>query len=153
MSAVFTKAGDVAAELSARLERIEIANDFETDIGLRVRRGKLSIPAPEEIPCIRLVEGDDNVVEQLGRQTVFKLEQQYVLLAFDACDAENPNDKAHAMVRDLKRAVFGDGAALGGKVVKVAYVGRDLAPRKDGSNTVSVAVHIRVTFVEDVSKP
>jgi hypothetical protein len=72
---------------------------------------------------------------------------------FDACDPDNPNTKAHAMIRDIKRVIFLGGTTLGGKVRSVHYTGRDIGPRADGVSLVQVRVMIDVEYVEDLTNP
>lgn len=82
-----------------------------------------------------------------------KVEQSYVIDSFDVCDPDNPNDKAHAMIRDVKKALFKDGRTLGGVVVALNYKGRDMGARPDGVAMVQSRVMISVEFAEDLANP
>jgi hypothetical protein len=152
---VYVKASDVSGEIFSRLSQITVANGFETDIGLRVMRGRRKIPADGELPCIQLIEGGDDVTDTAGRTNVslVKVEQSYVIDAFDFCDPDNPNDQAHKMIRDVKRVIFKGDRTLGGKVSEVEYLGRDIGPRPDGSGSVQAQVALRVSYAEDLSNP
>lgn len=152
---VFVKSADVAQEVVDRLSTITIAQGAETNIGSNIKQGKRKLPAEGEIPCCYLIEGGDDVEDTSGRsQTALaKVRQAYVIDAFDACDPDNPNTKAHAMIRDIKRALFKDGRTFGGKVVEVMYRGRDIGPRPDGVALVQARVMIDVSFAEDLANP
>lgn len=145
-------ASGVAIELSTRLAKITIANGFNTDIGLRVMRGRRRID-DSHVPCIAIAEGMDHVIPGPGRFANAEIEQAYHFLAYDVCHPDHPNDKAHLIIKDLKRAVFSDGATLGGQVKKVDYKGRDIGPRGDGVGIVCASIEIVVKFVEDLANP
>lgn len=147
-----TTASEVVAALAERIASISRPNGFETDIGLRLFRGRRAVDE-SAVPCSVLIEGDDSVLDQTGRLPVVKLRQRYVLAAYVACDANNPNDAAHAAIRDLKRAIFGGAPNLGGKVLVVTYQGRDIGPRADGVPVVFVTVEVDVDYVEDLRNP
>lgn len=158
----YTRAGDVAADLFARMRSIRLDNGCETDIGRDVKRGRRKLPGDDAPPCMVMYEGDDDPQDRPGRIPMALVQQAYVFDAFDKCDPENPNDQAHAMIRDIKRAIFakadpvrgttGD-MTLGGKVSKVLYLGRDIGPRPDGVALVQARVMIVVEFVEDLTNP
>ena len=152
---VFVKSADVAAEVVRRLSEITLAAGAETNIGTNIKQGKRKLPAEDEIPCCYLIEGGDDVEDTSGRSqsALVKVRQSYVIDAFDACAPDNPNIKAHAMIRDIKRALFKDGRTFGGRVVEVAYRGRDIGPRPDGVALVQARVMIDVSFAEDLSNP
>lgn len=151
----FVRAEDVAEEIATRISAISIANGCETDIGLRLMRGRRKMPGDDEPPCSVLIEGGDELDDNAGRsQTArIKVRQTYMIDGFDRCDPDNPNTKAHAMIRDIKRALFKGDRNFGGKVFEVAYLGRDIGPRPDGVALVQVRVMIEVSFAEDLANP
>ena len=153
---VFVRSEDIANEIKARLSAIRIGNpDCETDIGVRLQHGRRKVPADDELPCVQLVEGNDDMDDAAGRtrSALVKVRQAYVIDAFDKCDPNNPNVKAHAMIRDIKRAIFAGDSTLGGKVREVKYLGRDIGPRPDGVALVQVRVIIGVEYVENLTNP
>lgn len=152
---VYVKSEDVANEIVARLQAITIANGCETDIGTEVQRGRIRVPADDELPLIQFVEGGDEPQDTAGKTHVslIKVSQVYVIDAYDICDPLNPNSKAHKMIRDIKRAIFKNGRTLDGKVAEVEYLGRDIGPRTDGVAMVQARVTIRVSFAEDLANP
>lgn len=152
MTTYFT-AGAVSAEIKTRLQAILLANGAETDIGRDVMMGRRKIPGDDQPPCTMVLEGLDDPRDQPGRNPTALIAQQYVISAFDACDPDNPNDKAHAMIRDIKRAIFKDGTTWGGKVKSVTYLGRDIGPRPDGVALVQAQVSVLVEYVEDLANP
>ena len=149
----YTKAADVSAEIIARLQTILVVNGYETDIGRNVLAGRRKLPGDDQPPCLIVFEGADDVRDQPGRIPCVLISQAYVFDGFDKCDPDNPNIKAHAIIRDIKRAIFKGDATLGGKVRSVTYMGRDIGPRPDGVALVQARVMISVEFVEDLTNP
>lgn len=148
-------AAAIAATLATRAAGITKVAGYETDIGLKVFRGKRKVDDNEVgTGCVSLIEGVDKVAGELGgRVAQVHLNQRYGLVAYIPCDPDNPNDAAHAAIRDLKRAVFAGNATLDGAVRKVAYRGRDIGPRMDGVAIVVAVVEIAVEYVESLSAP
>jgi hypothetical protein len=146
------KASDVAAEITARMGQVSIANGFNTDVGLRVLRGRRRID-DGQVPCIVIAEGLDQVTASPGRIPSAEIQQTYILIAYHECHPDHPNDKAHELLKDLKRAVFKDGVTLGGKVHRIDYRGRDIGPRGDGVGIVCASIEVEVKFVEDLTNP
>lgn len=144
------KASDIATELTTRLAKLRIADGAGTDIGAVVLRGRRRID-DNQVPCVVLIEGPDAPTSAPSRIPQCEVTQTYILVAYDKCHPNHPNDKAHLMIRDLKRAVFGDGTTLGDKVRRVTYVGRDIGPRGDGVDVVCATVEITVSYVEDLA--
>lgn len=153
LTATLNAAEEVAKEISSRLALIRVGDTYETNLGLRVYRGRHNINA-DMVPCAVLFEGDDKVLTELTRRsTNARIEQKYVLVGYDACDADNPNDSAHRIIRDFKRMLFSGDRTLGGKVQEVNYEGRAIGPRNDGVAIVSARVDFNVTYIEDLSNP
>lgn len=156
-----TKAGDIAEYLSTLLATITVANGFETDIGANAYRGRRDID-DEAVPCAVLIEGEDRPGDQAGRGSL-KITQDYVLGGYVLCDPNNPNDAAHKVLRDLKRAVFnvpppdrgpsGGPYTLGGRVKECRYMGRDIGPRTDGNAIVFAVIRIQVDYAETLTDP
>lgn len=155
---MITNSADLATHITDRLKLVLAANGAETDLGARVFRGRHNVDK-DVVPCCVLFEGPDSPVDQPGRasMTSVQVAPRYVLAAYVPCDPDNPNDAAHAAVRDLKRAMFRDNGApsgnFGGRVRKVTYKGRDIGPRADGVPVVFVTVDIVVEFAEDLANP
>jgi hypothetical protein len=144
---------DIANEIGTRLSTRTLANGAETNIGMRVLHGRRHID-DDKVPCCVIVEGNDApLMADNLRSAMSKTDKSYVLVAYDKCEADHPNRKAHAMIRDIKRAIFHDGRTLGGKVKSVDYLGCDIGPRKDGVGIVMATVEVRVEFVEDLAAP
>lgn len=147
------RAEDVAQELQLRTQRITKAQGAETDIGGNIFRGRRKID-DSQVPCLVLVEGLDSPMPGPSKRNPgVKTRQSYVLVGYDKCDPDHPNDKAHAMIRDMKRAVFHDGATLGEQVIGVEYQGRDIGPRGDGVAIVSATIEIIVEYEESLQNP
>lgn len=148
--------GELGQYLTDILKQIRVANGYETDIGTKVFRGKLRHDQ-DLVPYTVLVEGEDSPDDQGVDEILTR--QEYAVGAYVACDADNPNDAAHAAIRDIRRAIFtrGEGPArkrLGNRVREVKYLGKDIGPRADGVPIVFAIVHFEITFVESlVGKP
>lgn len=151
---VYTNATQIAAEIEARIAQIRVANGYETDIGATVYRGKIAVN-DDDVPCCSIIEGLDTVEGTPGRSSQWKISQAYALVGYAQCDPAHPNDTAHAVIRDLKRAIFKtDGkadATFGRKVLQVEYSGRNIGPRADGMSIVMGIVEISVQYVESLA--
>lgn len=156
----FIRARDIAAHLTTLLAGISRADGYETDIGRRVFRGKRKID-DSHIPCAVIIEGEDKPGGTQGGASQ-QVTQSYVLGGYAECDPDHPNDAAHQIIADIKKAVFtlvdptraeaiNGTTSLGGRVKSVTYVGRDIGPRADGVPIVFAVVHIDVVFVEQLT--
>ena len=156
MTTLLQRAEDIGTELATRLAACTVALGAETDLGAKVYRGRRHVD-DTMLPCTVVIEGDDVPARGGNVKTQYKLAQRYVIFAYVPCDPDNPNDAAHAAIRDMKRALFKtDGVAdprLGGKVRDLEYLGRDIGPRSDGSAFVLAAIEVGVEYVEDVASP
>lgn len=150
----FNTAEAVSQEIQTRLQAVLIANGFQTNMGQRVYLGKLAIE-DQHVPCVSVVEGIDNVNPSDSRKNPTALvKQQYALVGYAVCDPDHPNETAHKIIRDIKRAIFkGSNSDFGGKVSTVRYIGRNIGPRADGAAVVQAVVEIEVAYVEDLGNP
>lgn len=150
---VYTNAQEVSDEVAARLAQITIANGYETNIGATIFEGRLDVN-DADVPCASMIEGNDTVHTAPGRSALWKVEQRYGLVGYATCDPSRPNAAAHAMLRDLKRAMFKTNgkadATFGGKALHVEYKGRNIAPRADGAPIVMAILEIAVVFAESL---
>lgn len=154
MTQVLSSADAIARYISDLMCEITVANGCETDIGLSVARGRRKID-DDQIPCSVIIEGEDQLGDTAGRYSI-RVTQSYVLGGYSRCNPQHPNDTAHKIIRDIKRAIFTDTGPAnnwGGKVLKVEYRGRDIGPRADGVPIVFAIVHIDVSYAEDVRNP
>lgn len=152
----FSRAGEIADELVRRLKTITVANGAETDMGLLVMQGRRK-SEDDYNPSITLIEGEDQPETIPGKLMSAKVTQRYAIVGYNVCDPDNPNLAAHAMLRDMKRAIFRhNGQAdvtLGGNVRAVEYRGRNIGVRAEGTKMVMAVIEIDVSFVEDLSNP
>lgn len=150
------KAGEVAAIVSERMARIKIADGFETDIGQKIFRGRRKVSEDQVgTGCVSIIEGTDDVREQLGgRLAEARIKQLYGLVAYLRLRSdEEPNDAAHRALRDMKRVIWAGDATFGGKVRAVSYRGRDMGLRDDGVDIMVAVLEIEVEFVETLITP
>lgn len=143
-----TIADTLAADLAGRLANITIANGYATDIGLRVFEGRRRLDE-SHIPCVVIVEGEDSpAAQQMGK---IKNVARYAVEGVAACDADNPNVVGRAIVADIKKAIWGGDITFGRTVVSLEYLGRTIAPREDGQETVSAAVEFSLSYAETLA--
>lgn len=157
MTTLLKTSEEVSIEVADRMSAILLTNSCETDIGIKMFKGRRKI-SDDQVPCVVLIEGEDNVTDLSGRTlTDARLSQRYALVGYDVCDADDPNVKAHAIIRDLKRAIYRTAGQpsgnLGGVVRAVRYRGRDIGPRADGVAIVMALIEIDVEFSEDLANP
>lgn len=147
-----SKAADIAALVAGRVAGITVANGYNTNIGARVFRGRMSLNV-KDLPCVVMVEGEDVVEESKG--TKIRVTQRYILEGHSACDPLQPNDTAHLILKDLKRAIFGGDLSFGGALRPndLTYAGRSIAAREDGTSICAASIEIDITYVEELSDP
>lgn len=144
-----SKAAQIATALAARLTQVRTTNGYETNVGQTVYRGRRNV---EPSTHTTLYEGEDTAKEQ-SLKAVVHLTQVYVAEAVDTCDPNNPNDRAHQILSDLKRAVFGSDQTLGGLVKTIEYRGRLIGTREEGQDYCFASIRIAVEYVEDLKAP
>lgn len=141
-------ADTLAAQLVARVAAITVGNGYATDIGLRVFEGRRRLDE-SHIPCAVVVEGEDSPTsQQLGK---IKNAVRYAVEGVASCDPDNPNIVGRAIVADLKKAIWGSDVTFGRTVISLEYLGRTIAPREDGQNTVSASVEFSVSYAETLA--
>lgn len=152
---MINRAEDIAAEIVRRVGALRAASGAETDIGARVYQGRRYIDR-EMTPCCVVIEGDD-IPDRKTARTDYSIEQRYMVAGYAACDPDDPNTTGHAIVRDIKRALFiTDGKPSedwGRRVGEVKYLGRGMGPLADGESFVVAIVEISVRFVENLATP
>ena len=155
---IYTKSSEVSQALFERLGVMTQANGAETNIGRKVYRGRKNLD-DLAVPYTVLIEQTDTAQDRPGRLPSVSIEQRYLVVACLECDPDNPNDAAHAAIRDIKRAVFkpeadvspGAIGALGGRVKALHYRGKIIEQRVDGRPLVFVSVELAAEFVEDLT--
>lgn len=149
-------AEEIGDAIVTRLELNTTLQGAETEVGTTVFRGKRNIEL-RDMPCTTLIEAQDKPRDQSAKSTNVEITQHYVIQAYLACDANQPNTAAHAALRDLKRCIFNTegqpDSRLGGAVLQVLYVGRDIAARADGTGFVTVGLEISVKYAEILATP
>lgn len=153
--ALLQSAEPISDELVTRLESRTVALGAETDLGVKVYRGRRYVD-DTMIPCCVLLEGQDEPERKNVRAT-YEIVRPYAALAYLPCDPDHPNVAGHAGIRDLKRAVFAglgrETGTLDGRVAEVRYEGSAIGPRADGAAFVVATVEFSVRYVEDLLSP
>lgn len=148
-----SKASDVAMAISARIEAISIVSGWNTDIGAKVFRGRGSLN-PEDLPCIVLVEDPDSDDDVRGVEVL--VTKRFTAEGHDNCNALQPNDKAHLILADLKRAIFSGDQTYGGlfKLHKgPQYKGSGIGTREDGTAICAASITFEVQYIENLANP
>lgn len=147
---------EVGAEIETRLLTLTVAQGAETNMATRFYRGR-RVVSDDLVPCTVLIEAEDTPSDQRAPLTTIETTQRYAVLAYVPCDPANPNDAAHAAIRDIKRAIWRTAnkpdVRLGGFVRRVKYAGKDIGPRADGEAFVVAVVEFDVEFAEDLANP
>lgn len=155
-----SRASGIALAIQERLAEITIANGYLTDIGNQVFRGKIKIDE-SDVPCVVLDEGGDKLKGDAAPSNMpgtmklkpVQLLQRYHVSGHMHCDPDHPNDTAHLMLADLKKAVFSGDRTLSGVVRNISYIGRDIGRREDGLALVAAVVAFDCEFTEDLTAP
>lgn len=148
-----SKASTLAERISTRIAQITIVNGYSTDIGLKVFRGKGKLDE-NDLPCVVLVEGEERVED--STETQYKARQRFTLEGHDLCDPDNPNDKAHMIIADLKRAIFDGDRTFDGIVrprTGLRYAGRRIATRDDGARIIAASIDFDCEVAESLTEP
>lgn len=152
-----SQANDIAEAIATRLATITVVNDYATDIGGKILRGRRRLDKTH-LPCAVIIERDDEVKNEqviAGRTHQAKVAYKLILEGHAACDADNPNVVGHQIVADIKKAIFSTPITYGTKdaVLGIHYAGRSIAPREDGTDVVAAAVEVFIEFVETLANP
>lgn len=151
-----SKAKQLAAVIYDRITQISVANGYLTNIGAKVFRGKRTADE-KDVPMSFIVEGDDEPLSQQGNEV--RIAIPFAVEGHDVCDPDNPNDKVHDIVSDLKRAIFGGDRTFGGLVrgnnggQSLQYMGRTIGEREDGATVVGAAILFKAEILENLSNP
>lgn len=155
-----SKANDIVKRLVERLRTIRQDAGFATNAGLSVTRGQPAASGSSPV-ALFVFELEDQVEAQHGDgsgDTHGEKVSANVLLPIEIegvadCDADDAADVAHALVADIKRAVFGGDMTWGGLATHTKYIGRTIDPRASGTNAATVRVQIRIGCSEDLANP
>lgn len=145
-----SKASAIALAIFDRASAITTANGYATNIGATGYRGKIYLDT-ESLPCFVLIEDDD---EGQSRSVSRSLTTTtYILEGYASCDPDHPNDAGHLIVADLKKAIFGSDLTFGQGVTDIAWKGRAIEPREEGTTLVAARIRFALTYVENLAAP
>ena len=151
-----SKASELAQGIAQVLAGITKLNGYQTDIGLRVYRGRVTTTL-SSVPFVVLKEGQDSVKASRPQEVVIR--QPYVIEGVSEGAIDNPNDVGHQMLADIKKALFsgplekGSKSRFGTVECELEYKGRFIAQREEGSAIVTTTVAIECMYPEDLTKP
>lgn len=137
----------ILQSIAARLTTIRVANGYATDAGLRVSLGDTWIDEAQ-VPALTVHEGElaNNgyaLVRAQGRVGArgTKMRGEYTVEGVADCTVADTYVAAHALIADIKRALFADGGlSFGPQAGDHKLEGHGVVPRAKGSNRVTVAV-------------
>jgi hypothetical protein len=138
--------------LLARVQRIERANEFQTDAGQRVYLGEAFELGPDDpVEAIALVVGEETPQYQ-GENLFITLPVAIIALA--KADLEQPWLAVEAVIADIKTAVETTDRTLGGLVRRQIQRGPVVTlERQPGSTTVGASVTYLSPYVERWGAP
>ena len=145
----------VESAIVTRLQTILIADGYNTDAGNRVTQGRRTFD-PSELPAlsvfIPVVELDDSKPPHAQRNDC--LLQLVVEGHITAVDMNMPAVDGHALISDIKRAMFdSDDRTLGGLVNDFRWQRDVLDIPDDGSHVVHVSVEALAPYPEIYGDP
>lgn len=147
----------IVLALQARCEAITKAGGYATDAGLRVYRGRDVVTRSDSFPLLVIHRDPEEVVgAQGGRQfpgVSLRLRMAFGIEGHIEADPDNPLDAAHAVIADIKQAIFLPTDRLVPETTELAYTDSFVERRGDGASIASVAVNGHVEFTEEVGQP
>jgi hypothetical protein len=137
----------ILTAIVARLEQIQIANEFETDAGLRVFLGEAPALGPDDPDqAIAVLVGDDVPTYQ-GEHVLVALPIQIAAVA--KADLDAPWVIVEQLISDIKKAIELEDRTLGGRVKRQIKRGSTRTlPRESGSTKVGVTVEYSAPYTE-----
>lgn len=150
-----TKAYNLIASLVPRLQNVLIANGYATNAGASVAFGPIPRMDGEAIPFIRLLETGGELEAEIRNRASGKLRVSFVAEAYaEQSTASSLMSTGHALVGDLKKALFGDpGRDLNGSAIEARLEGYSIVPPEDGSDVVIAQVRGSFSFHDDYTSP
>ena len=142
----------------ARLATIRVANGYATDAGLRVSLGD-AWPDESPVPALTVHEGElvangYGLVRSQGRAgtTGTKMRGEYTVEGIADCTTVATYVAAHALIADVKRALFvAGGLSFGMQAGDHKLEAHGVVPRAKGSNRVVVAVVGSYFYIDEFS--
>lgn len=155
-----SKTNDIVKQLVERLGAIRRVDGFATDAGLNVSRGRPAVAGGAE-EALDVFELEDQIEKQRvdgsGASDCTAVDTDLLLPinieGYAVVAADQHMEVGHALVSDIKRAVFGGDMTWGGLATHTHYIGRTIDRRAEGANAVTVLVQIRIGCVEDLANP
>lgn len=150
-----TKALDLFTSLVPRLQAILVANGYATNAGASVLLGPVPRADGEALPFIRLHETDAGAESVLPHRPTAKMRVQFMAEGYaEQAAAASVYATGHALVGDLKKALFGDSASdLNGQALDARLEGYRVLPPEDGSDVVIAQVRGSFSFTDHFNAP
>ena len=150
-----TRALDLFSSLTPRLQAVSVANGYATNAGSSVLVGPVPRQVGEAYPFCRLHEIDASVESPLPHRPSSKVRVQFMAEAYaEQPDATGIYATGHALLGDLKKALFGDTMRdLNGSAIDAQLESYRLLPPEEGSIVVVAQVRGSYSFVDHFNAP
>ena len=145
-----TIAKRIVDAVATRLSGIVTGAGYNTDAGNQVYTGRRSFDASDPLPALSVwMTGEDTEPEtnlRFRNQLSIDIEG-FALIGSDAHAA------AHALLGDVKKALYAAEVTLGGLANNMIYTGSDIGPPDDGSGIVTITARIVVEYDSSWNDP
>lgn len=140
--ATFSRRQQILEALMARVQRIERANEFQTDAGQTTFLGEAVELGKDDKPeAIAVVPGDSRPAP--NRMEVIPVE----IIGLAKADLDFPHVAAEAILADIAAAVELDDRTLGGLVKSMEVGPTRQLQREPGTTTVGISITYELTWV------
>lgn len=140
--------------LTQRLEKILIADGYNTDAGLNVYRGRTSFDVndPSLLPALSVFDESEEAGPPHDERNDETL--TVAIVGHALVDPYFPADGAHDLIADIKQAalVYTD-KTLGHLATIMEYAGRETKFPDDAGNVVTVTVVLKIQYPEKYGDP
>ena len=137
------------------LKNIDGNGTYYCDIGERVYKGRFSFDDDDTYPLLtvqEVSESNDNPDSPILQKVKINKRISVHGLA-DISDMNNPNDTAHGLISDIKKAIFSGDPRLNGDCISVKYIGSSISAKEDSVTKVSCTVDLAVVYAENLLNP
>ena len=142
----------IMQSITERLLAINGTGTFNSNVELRVYRGRLSFDDADTYPLLTI--SDDRTTNETAEASIYDkarvLKRVTIHGIVDVSDINNPNDDAYLLVADIKKAIFSGDERLGGDAIMVTYIESSVAAREESITKVGLTVGITVLYAENL---
>lgn len=140
-------AKDIANELKARLERIQVVNGFMTDAGKDVLLGWRNLDQSFLLPNLTVAETSHQILSDVRAGNNARIQIEWTVEGLVEVGTE-ALASLYRIERDVIRAVYSPDAFLHGMVRKLSYAGRSFTGPEDGGKLAAIQIRILTEHAE-----